>query len=262
MRYDDPKLTGGESDADAKASPFVIAIEEAGIQVLPSVMNAVILAAVLSVGNSAVFGSSRTLAALANLNQAPQIFAYVDRKGRPLVAIAIAATIGLLAFLADLPEQGAILDWLLAISGLSTIITWGSICVCHIRFRRAWVARGHSPDELPFQSQVGIIGSYVGITLNVLVLVAHFWVAVFPIGYEHMTSRAIAKNFFLKWMGAPSVIIFYVGHKLYYHTSYVTLNDMDIDTGRRDFNVPILLAQEREERDAWPTWKKFYKFLC
>ncbi|KAH7022902.1 amino acid permease-domain-containing protein [Ilyonectria destructans] len=260
--YDDPLLVGGESDADAKASPFVIAIEEAGIQVLPSVMNAVILVAVLSVGNSAVFGSSRTLAALANLNQAPKIFAYIDRKGRPLVAIGTAACVGLLAFLADLPEQGAILDWLLAISGLSTVVTWGSICVCHIRFRHAWAARGRTPGELPFQSQVGIWGSYVGITLNVLVLVAHFWVGAFPIGYEHMTSAFIAKEFFLKWVGAPFVLFFYGGHKLYYRTTYVTLNDMDIDTGRRDFNVPILVAQEREEREAWPRWKRFYKFLC
>lgn len=260
--YNDPLLLGGTSDADAKASPFVIAIEEAGIQVLPSVMNAVILVAVLSVGNSAVFGSSRTLAALANLNQAPKIFAYIDRKGRPLVAIGTAACVGLIAFLADLPEQGDILDWLLAISGISTVVTWGSICVCHIRFRHAWAARGRTPDELPFQSQVGIWGSYVGITLNVLVLVAHFWVGAFPIGYEHMTSAHIAKEFFLKWIGGPFVLFFYGGHKLYYRTTYVTLNDMDIDTGRRDFNVPILVAQEREERETWPRWKKFYKFLC
>ncbi|KAK7415653.1 histidine permease [Neonectria magnoliae] len=260
--YDDPLLTGGESDADAKASPFVIAIEEAGIQVLPSVMNAVILIAVLSVGNSAVFGSSRTLAALANLNQGPKIFAYIDRKGRPLVAIGIAAFIGLLAFIADLPQQGDILDWLTAISGLSTLITWCSICVCHIRFRLAWAARGHTPADLPFQSQVGIWGSYLGIILNVLVFIAHFWVGAFPIGYEDMSSGAIAQNFFLKWVGAPFVLVFYSAHKIYYRTTYVTLKDMDVDTGRRDFNVPILVAQEREERETWPLWKRFYKFLC
>ncbi|KAJ4173849.1 histidine permease [Fusarium falciforme] len=262
VRYDDPRLVGGESDADAKASPFVIAIEEAGIQVLPSIMNAVIMIAVLSVGNSAVFGSSRTLAALANLNQAPKILGYVDRKGRPLVAIAIAAAFGLIAFLADLPEQGAVLDWLMSISGLSTIITWGSICVCHIRFRRAWAARGRSVSELPFQSQVGVAGSYLGIILNVLVIVAQFWVGAFPIGWKEDSSAEIASNFFHKWVGAPCVLIFFIGHKLYYRTTFVTIQDMDVDTGRRDFNVPILVAQEREERASWPAWKKYYKFLC
>lgn len=252
----------GDNDADAKASPFVIAIEEAGIQVLPSVMNAVILLAVLSVGNSAVFGSSRTLAAMANLNQAPKILGYVDRRGRPLVAIMVATAVGLLAYLADLKQQNSVLDWLLAISGLSSVFTWASICLCHIRFRRTWAARGRKLTELPFQSQVGITGSYIGLVLNVSVLAAQFWVGAFPIDWDQKTTKQVVQSFFLKWMGGPIILTFYLSHKLYYRTSYVKVRDMDVDTGRRDFNLPILVAQEREERAGWPQWKRFYKFLC
>ncbi|CEJ85752.1 Putative General amino-acid permease GAP1 [[Torrubiella] hemipterigena] len=259
--YNDPRLLG-ESSSDAKASPFVIAIEEAGIQILPSVMNAVILIAVLSVGNSAVFGSSRTLAALANLRQAPRILGYVDKRGRPLVAILVAAAIGLLAYIADVSHQGQVLDWLLAMSGLSSIFTWGSICLCHIRFRKAWAARGRKLSELPFQSQVGITGSYIGLTLNVSVLIAQFWVGAFPINWRSMPVGEIAENFFLKWMSAPIILAFYLAHKLYYRTSIIRIADMDIDTGRRDWNLPILVAQEKEERDGWPQWKRFYKFVC
>lgn len=260
--HTDPRLLGGASKADAKASPFVIAIEEAGIQILPSIMNAVILVAVLSVGNSAVFGSSRTLAALANLHQAPRFLGYVDRKGRPLVAILIAAAMGLLAYLADANSQGSVFDWLLALSGLSSVFTWGSICVCHIRFRAAWRHRGRTVDELPFQSQVGVWGSYVGLLLNAVVIVAQFWVAAFPIGWRAMTSAEIAQNVFLKWMSAPIVFVFYVAHKVYYRTGYVHIRDMDVDTGRRDWNLPILVTQEKEERATWPKWKKWYKFIC
>lgn len=260
--YDDPRLLGGDNKADAKASPFVIAIEEAGIQILPSVMNTVILVAVLSVGNSAVFGSSRTLAALANLNQAPKILGYVDRKGRPLVAILVAAAIGLLAYIADASSQNSILDWLLAMSGLSSIFTWASICLCHIRFRRAWRHRGRKVSELPFQSQVGVLGSYIGFILNILVLIAQFWVGAFPINYGNMSAGRIVENFFLKFMGAPIIMTFYILHKLYYRTSYVRIRDMDVDTGRRDWNLPILVQQEKEERATWPKWKKWYKFVC
>ena len=260
--YTNPRLTGGTHTADARASPFVIAIESAGIQVLPSVMNAVILVAVLSVGNSAIFGSSRTIAALANLGQAPKILGYVDRRGRPLVAILLAMSVGLLAFLADAPAQNSIFDWLLAISGLSSIFTWGSICLCHIRFRQAWAARGHSVHELPFSSQVGVLGSTVGFTLNVLVLIAQFWVGAFPIDWTQMSSGAVAENFFIKFMGAPIILIFYISHKLYFRTQVVRVRDMDVDTGRRDFNVPILVAYEGEEKAAWPRWKKFYKWMC
>lgn len=260
--YDNPRLLGGATKADANASPFVIAIEDAGIDILPSVMNAVILLAVLSVGNSAVFGSTRTLAALANLNQAPKILGYVDRKGRPLMSILVAAIIGLLSYLSSLKQQRDVLDWLLTASGLSSIFTWGSICLCHIRFRRAWAASGRTVSELPFQSQVGVAGSYIGLFMNCLVIVTQFWVGASPINAEQMTTRDIVQHFFRKWLGAPVVLAFFLAHKIYYRTAYVRTRDMDVDTGRREFNLPILMAQEKEERANWPRWKVFYKVVC
>ncbi|KAI1489046.1 amino acid permease [Biscogniauxia mediterranea] len=259
--YDDKRLLLSDS-SPAVASPFVIAIENAGIEVLPSVMNVVILIAVLSVGNSSVFGSSRTLAALADQNQAPKILSYIDRRGRPLVSILVASSIGLIAYLADLNDQGEVLDWLVAISGLSSIFTWASICLAHIRFRQAWASKGHSVRELAFRSQVGVLGSWLGFVFNIVVLIAQFWVGAWPVGYEHMSSAELAKSFFLVYLAAPVVIIFYVAHRFFHKTSVIRIADMDIDTGRRDFNLPILLAQENEERRGWPRWKKVYRFLC
>ena len=167
--YDNPQLLNGSSSADAKASPFVIAIKNAGINVLPSVMNVVIMVAVLSVGNSSIYGASRTLAALAEMGQAPRVFAYIDRKGRPLVGIGISSALGFLAFLAGSSKQTDAFNWMLAISGLSSIFTWGSICLAHIRFRKAWRVQGHSLDELAFRSQPGIVGSWIGLCMNILV---------------------------------------------------------------------------------------------
>ncbi|KAI1365000.1 putative amino acid permease [Xylaria arbuscula] len=258
--YDEPRLLLNEDTA--RASPFVIAIEHAGIDVLPSIMNVVILISVLSVGNSSVFGSSRTLAALADQNQAPRILSYVDRKGRPLVAIMVSSSVGLLSYLADLEQEGEVLDWLVAISGLSSIFTWASICLAHIRFRQAWAYRGHKVSELAFRSQVGVYGSWVGLIINLLILVAQFWIGAWPVGYTHMTSAELAKSFFLVYLAAPVVIIFYIGHWFWHRTSIIRVADMDVDTGRRDFNLPILIAQEREEKKNWPKWKKMYKYMC
>lgn len=260
--YTDQRLLSADGNANAAASPFVIAIENAGIEILPSVMNIVILVAVLSVGNSSVFGSSRTLAALADQGQAPAILSYVDRRGRPLVAIIAVLSVGLLAYLADLDTQSTVLDWLLAISGLSSIFTWASICLAHIRFRKAWALNGHSLRELAFRSQCGVWGSWVGLVLNLLVLAAQLWVGAWPVGYQTMSAIELAENFFLQYMAVPIVILFYLAHRIYYRTSMVRISDMDIDTGRRDFNLPILLAQEMEEKRSWPRWKKIYKYLC
>ena len=60
----DSPLYSGEGST-SRRSPFVIAIQLAGIKVLPSIFNAVILIAVMSVANSCAFGSTRTMQALA-----------------------------------------------------------------------------------------------------------------------------------------------------------------------------------------------------
>ncbi|KAK3948635.1 amino acid permease-domain-containing protein [Pseudoneurospora amorphoporcata] len=273
--YNHPRLLGNPkkesySVSDASHSPFVIAIESASIKILPGIMNAVILIAVLSVGNSAVFGSSRTLAALADQRQAPQILSYVDRKGRPLFAILFAALVGLIGYLVDLKVQADVLNWLLAVSGLSSIFTWGSICLCHIRFRRAWASRGRSLSQLSFTAQAGVAGSYIGLGLNVFVLIAQFWTAAFPIvtftdnqDSHHASATEVVQTFFLQYLCVPIVGAFYLCHKLWFRTKVVRSADMDLDTGRRrDVNLTVLKAMEREEVEGWPRWKRVYRFFC
>ncbi|KAI5200124.1 amino acid permease [Aureobasidium subglaciale] len=262
VNYDDPRLLNGSSSADAKASPFVIAITNAGIDGLPSVMNAVILIAVLSVGNSSIYGSSRTLAALADQGQAPKILGYIDRKGRPIVSIAIASVLGFLAFLAGSDKQTDAFNWMLALSGLSSIFTWGSICLAHIRFRKGWKVQGHTLDELAFKSQAGIIGSWIGFLLNCLVLIAQFWTGFAPIGYADMTAGELVESFFEVYLAAPVVILFYVVYKIWKRTPFIRSHNMDLHTGIRELNIAELVAEERAEQAQWPAWKKTYKWFC
>lgn len=257
---DERLLTAGR--ANTAASPFVISIQNAGITVLPSVMNAVILIAVLSVGNSSIFGSSRTLAALADQGQAPKILGYVDRKGRPIVSIAVSSAIGFIAYTADSKAQGTVLEWMLALSGLSSIFTWGSICLAHIRFRRAWRLQGHSLDELAFRSQPGVLGSWIGFLFNVLVLVAQFWTGAWPTNHVEMTAIAQCRSFFIAYLAAPIIIVFYVGYKFWYRTSVLRSRDMDLKTGMRGLDLPALMGEELAEKAAWPKWKRIYNTIC
>lgn len=262
--YNDPELLNGSGSSDANASPFVIAIKNAGIGGLPSVMNVVIMIAVLSVGNSSVYGSSRTLAALADRGQAPKILGYIDRSGPPLVSICFASAIGFLCYLVALgpDKRTEAFNWMLAVSGLASIFTWGSICLCHIRFRKAWKLQGHSTSELGFKSQAGVIGSWFGFLFNCLILVAQFRTGFAPVGYEDMTSGERVKNFFEGYLAAPIVIVFYVGFKLWKRTKIIRAKDMDISSGIRELNLAELLAEERAERTSWPAWKRVYNTIC
>lgn len=259
--YNDPRLIGASS-VDAAASPFVLAIRNHGIKGLPSVINVVILIAVLSVGNSAVFGCSRTLTALAEQGFLPKIFGYIDRKGRPLVGIAFTSFFGLLSFIAASPKEGEVFDWLLALSGLSSLFTWMAICICHLRFRRALSAQGRSTDELSFVSPAGVWGSIYGTVLIMLILAAQFWIALFPIG-----SPPDAKDFFESYLSLPVVLVMYIGHKCYKRNwkLFIRAENIDIDTGRREVDIEALkveLAEERAVLASKSLWIRSYYFWC
>lgn len=260
--YNDPRLLTGKSAQDAGASPFVIAITNAGISGLDSVINVVIMIAVLSVGNSSVYGSSRTLTALAQQGQAPAIFCYIDQAGRPLVSILFSSSIGLLAFLAASDKQAEAFTWMQALSGLSSIFTWASICLAHIRFRKAWKTQGHTLDELAFRSQPGLVGSWIGFIFNILVLAAQFWTGFAPVGYAENTVTQNVESFFQSYLAVLVVLAFYIPYKFLYRTPFMRAKDMDLQTGRRDLNLQELLVEERAEQASWPKWKKAYKLFC
>lgn len=261
--YTDDALIGSSS-SDANASPFVIAVRNAGISAVPSIMNVVILIAVLSVGNSSIYGSSRTIAALADRGQAPKIMGYIDRSGRPLVAIIFSSAFGFIAYVvaAGTEAQGKAFTWMIAISGLASIFTWGSICFCHIRFRKAWKLQGHTLDELAFKSQATVWGSWVGFIFNLLVLVAQFWTGFAPVGYADMTAAERVETFFEAYLAFPIVMVCYIGFKLVYKTKIKRARDIDVTSGRREMNLAELLAQERAEQAKWPKWKKVWNTIC
>lgn len=261
VSYTDESLIGA-SDVDATASPFVIAIRNGGISGLPSVINAVILIAVLSVGNSSVYATSRSLNSLAEQGMAPKWTGYVDRAGRPLVAILITNVFGLFAFIAASDKQVEAFDWLLALSGLSSIFTWISINVAHIRFRRAMSYQGRTIAELPYVSQCGVWGSYYGLLLNCLVLIAQFWIALFPLG-----GSPNAYDFFLSYLGLPVILVSWLGYKLWKKdwTLFIRAKNLDIDTGRINIDIDVLqqeIAEEKAQLAEKPFFVRFYKFWC
>lgn len=171
VEHNDDRLLGAGL-IDVSASPFVIVAEDAGIPAFGTFVNVVILLAVVSIGLSGVYGGSRTLTALAEQGYAPKCFAYIDRAGRPLVSTITIIMFGPIAYVSEAAAGTVVFDWLLALSGLAALFTWGSICLAHIRFRQAWAYHGHSLEELPFRAVFGVYGSWLGFILVILVLIA------------------------------------------------------------------------------------------
>lgn len=259
--YNEPELLDSSSKSTTKASPFVISIENAGIYALPSIFNVVILISVLSVGNTAVYASSRTMAAMAAQGQAPKILGYIDRKGRPLVSLGITALFGLLCFIVASGQEDEAFKWMLSLSALSCIFTWATICLCHIRFRQGLKAQGRNISELAFTSGVGVWGSWFGLIMNCLVFFAQIWVGLYPVG----AKEANVKAFFKVYLAVPVTLLFYVPYKIYYKTKVISPRDMDLNTGRREIDMDLLQLEVAEENDRIRN-KGFiyrvYKFWC
>ncbi|SCU79152.1 LAMI_0A07558g1_1 [Lachancea mirantina] len=261
--YDDDRLLNGSSSVDVAASPLVIAIENGRIKGLPSLMNAIILIAVLSVANSAVYACSRCAASMAQIGNLPKMFAYVDKKGRPLYAIIATLIFGLLSFIAASDKQNEVFTWLSALSGLSTLFCWFSINLSHIRFRYTMKKRNRSLEELPFVSMVGVWGSVYGCVVIFLVLIASFWTSLFPVG----SSGADVTSFFEGYLSLPILIVCYVGHKLATRDwrLYVRAEDMDIDSGRRAIDIEVLKEEKRLEQEhlkSRPFYERFWHLWC
>ncbi|KAH6712685.1 amino acid permease/ SLC12A domain-containing protein [Leptodontidium sp. MPI-SDFR-AT-0119] len=248
------------SGGNTRYSPFVLSFKLAGIKVLPSIFNAVITISVISVANSCTFASTRTIQALCANGMGPAIGAKVDKKGRPWVVLIVVLLFGCLAYINEAKDGGTIFNWLLSLSGLSNFFTWGSVCFAHIRFRSAWKAAGRTTDDLPFAAMFGTIGSWLGLGLNILCLIAQFYVALWPIG-----GKPDAQAFFQSYLAAPIVIAFFVGYKIYYRqwSIGVKLSDIDVDAGRREVDFVAFRAEldaERAEKAAWPAWKRYWDF--
>ncbi|RAH65216.1 uncharacterized protein BO66DRAFT_423623 [Aspergillus aculeatinus CBS 121060] len=105
-----PKLLGSSSSSNAE-SPWVIAIQLAGIQALPFIANAVVLIVGISAGNSYVFMGSRYLFALASNRQAPAIFLQWTKRGVPIYALLVTMSISLLTFMSMDSSSSVLCQW-------------------------------------------------------------------------------------------------------------------------------------------------------
>ncbi|KAI0911517.1 amino acid permease [Ustulina deusta] len=247
IKSTDPRLELS-SGSNSRFSPFVLAIQDAGIKVLPSIFNAVITISVISVANSCTFGSTRTMQALAERGMAPKFLSYVDKQGRPLWCVVIQLAFGLLGYVVDAPGGGDAFTWLLALSGLAYFFVWGSCCLAHIRFRMAWKAQGRDLREIPYRAPLGVWGSWIGFGLVWICLIATFYNALYP----SPNSTPDAKTFFSSYLAAFVVILLYVFWKLYSRNwrLYVPLKEIDLVSGARPLD-PSEFDDPTEQKGNW-----------
>ncbi|KAF4983960.1 hypothetical protein FZEAL_752 [Fusarium zealandicum] len=249
----DDRLLNSANPYKDGTSPFVLAAIDAGLKGYDSFMNVVICVSVVSIGVSAVYGGSRTLSALAHQGYAPNCFTYVDKSGRPLISVLFNLAWGALAYIVLASSGGLVFDWLLAVSALAALFTWGSICFAHIRFRTAWARQGRTLEQIPFHACGGVYGSWLGLILCFLLLLAQVFVAICPPGVE---GTGTAEDFFKQCLAIPVVLLFWLVGYLWKRTGWLTIDQIDLDTGLREHDWESINAYRAQvaARPAWRRW--------
>jgi lysine-specific permease len=219
--YSNESLIGGGLENISK-SPFTIVFERAGLAVAAAFMNAVILTAVLSAGNSGMYASTRVLWVLAREGKAPRFLAKVNSRGVPINALIVTAAVGMIAFLASFFGDGLVYTWLLNASGLTGFIAWLGIAISHYRFRQAMAAQGRDLSELPFRAKWFPFGPLFAAILCVVVILGQ--------NLQAFTGESIDwYGFAVSYVGLVIFLVVWAGYKWSRKTKLVALDQCDLD---------------------------------
>ena len=249
--YTDPRLLS--SSGNATASPFVIAIQNAGIKGLPSVANAVFLISAWSAGSSDLYASSRTLYALAIEGKMPRFMRKCTKKGLPIWCVGITALFALLGYLnqgGDTAVKAFL--WLYNISTITGLITWWVILLSYLRFYYGLKRQGLSRESFPYKAPFQPYASWVGLIFFSLIILFNGFTVFLANNWNTST-------FFTAYITIPIFLVCWAGWKIWHKTKFIRLDEIDFVTGRRELDE---LEEEDRERFAPTTrWEKFTSIL-
>jgi amino acid permease len=223
ISYTDPNLLRGD-EGHIAFSPFTMVFQQ-----LPrfgyyasNLMNAVILSSVLSCGNSSMYVASRMLYAMAHSRKAPGVFGIVNRRGVPVLALLATGLVSALTFFSTVVGDQKIYQLLYNASSMTGFLIWLGIAVCHLRFRKAWVAQGRSLDDLKFKAKFFPYGPWLAVILFLAVLfganISVFQAPVFS-----------WFDFIAGYLMLPVFVALYLGHKYVKKTHLVPLQDCNFE---------------------------------
>ncbi|KAG1866248.1 amino acid permease [Suillus tomentosus] len=230
-------------------SPFVIAIETAGIKSLPSIINACLLTSAWSASSSDLYTASRAIYGLAASGNAPKFFLKTTRNGLPYAAVLFSAAFSLLAFMAVSKGAGSVFNWFANMTSIAGLMTWFGISVTYLRFYKGMQVQGIDRKTLPYYTNLQPYAAWWGALATVTVCFFSGF-SVFLKG-EWNTATFITNYILLiTWP------IMYLGARFYYGTKPVAAQDMDFTS-----DIAEILADTYDEPPPRNKMEAFWQWL-
>jgi arginine/ornithine permease len=182
-------------------SPFVTVFDAVGIPYAADIMNFVILTALLSVGNSCLYASTRLLWALSHSGMAHPVFGKLTKRSVPLNSLLMTLAFSLLSLLTSVLAADTVYVLLMSVSGIAITFCWMGIALSQFNFRRQYLREGGKVEDLQFAAPF-----YPAMPILCLALCT--FLMVYPI--FDATQR------FGLFYGIGALVVFY----LYYYLRY------------------------------------------
>lgn len=216
--------------------------------VLPHIINAVILSSAWSCGNSFMYSASRNLYGLAITGNAPKIFARCTKRGIPIYAVIAVACGTLVSFMVVSDNSAKVFDWFLTVTTLSSLFNWLTLFLSTIRFRQAFLAQGLVPADMPFTSPFMPYAAYYGCGMVIFFILICGFDVFFPENWS-------GKNFMSAYCGVLLFVVPFIGHKVY--SLFVKgermrpPHEIDIYTGKAEVDEYERMNPDPVARNVW-----------
>ncbi|KAF2200683.1 general amino acid permease-like protein AGP2 [Delitschia confertaspora ATCC 74209] len=223
--YNDPSLvktlSGGEGAGTAAGSPYVIAMKNMNIAVLPHIVNALLITSIFSAGNTYTYCATRTMYSLALEGRAPKIFRKCTKSGVPIYCFIFTMLFPLLSFLQVSSSSAQVLTWLVNLITAGGLIDFIVMCVTYLCFYNAMKAQGIDRGTLPYRGYFQPYCAWIGLTGLVLV--------VFCYGYSTFLPGMFTLDSFFSYYTMVGVApILYIFWKVVKRTRIVPAHEVDL----------------------------------
>ncbi|KAL3474889.1 amino acid permease/ SLC12A domain-containing protein [Aspergillus californicus] len=223
LPYDNETLQalakGEEGGGSAAASPYVIAMKNLGISVLPDLVNVLIFTSILSAGNTYTFCAMRSLYGMSLEGKAPRFLQKCTKGGTPIYCLGVTILFSFLAFLQESSGTLVVFQWFVNIVTAGSIINFIVICITYLRFYRACEAQGIDRKTFPYYAYFQPYGAWLGLAWTSFVLLGY--------GYSSFTPWEVG-TFFSYYAMVIFAVVAYVGWKVGMRSKLVGEREVDL----------------------------------
>lgn len=248
LPYNDEKLINGDAGT-ADGSPYVIAMQNMGVSVLPHIVNALLCTSIFSAGNAYTYMAMRSLYGLALEGQAPRFFTKCLKNGIPIYAFIFVMFFPFLSFMQVSGDTAGVVTKLQSLTQAAQMMNYVVMGVTYIFFHRAVKAQGLDRKTFHYYGYFQPYCAYIG-TVWMVFVVATFGYTIFLPGNFNV------EDFFFTYTMVLVGICTFLGWKIFKRTSFVSPHQADLV-----WDKPIIDAYEAKFTEPPPRMRDAFKKL-